>query len=142
MFKGKGPGRWDKQKKQRRSLEDRMDALGDRLDRSMEPGDPIYSEPVYRKQPPLLESDYVLVKGPVDIPFLLIVVALAVFGAIMAYSASSVYAAQYHDDSAYYVKRHLFYLLVAFAVTAVFVIKARPWFWRMLGEDASSIPQV
>ena len=136
MFKGKGSGRWDKQKKERRSLEDRMDALGDRLDRSMEPGDPIYSEPVYRKQPPLLESDYVLVKGPVDIPFLLIVVALAVFGAIMAYSASSVYAAQYHDDSAYYVKRHLFYLLVAFAVTAVFVIKARPWFWRMFGVCA------
>ncbi len=132
-------GRWhfgDGWRKGKRRLERNMDRLGDRLDRSMEPHDPIYTEPVHGKQPELPESDYTLVKGPIDTPFLLIVVTLAVFGAVMAYSASSVYAAQYHDDSAYYVKRHIVYLLVGFAVTTPFIIKARPWFWRMFGVCA------
>jgi cell division protein FtsW len=51
----------------------------------------------------------------------------------MAFSASSVYAAQYHDDPAYYVKRHIIYLVLAAAVTTPFVLKARPWFWRFFG---------
>lgn len=117
----------------KQSVSDGADRLGDRIDRAMEPNDPMYTEPVHKKAPPLLESDHVLVKGPIDTPFLLIVIALAVFGAVMAYSASSVYAAQYHGDSAYYVKRHIAYLLLAFAVTAPFVIKAKPWFWRFFG---------
>ena len=110
-----------------------LDKLGDRIDELTEKDDPIYTEKVHEKDIPLMESDFVLTKGPIDTPFLLIATALAVFGAVMAYSASSVYAAQYHGDSGYYVKRHILYLVLAYAVTAVFVIKARPWFWRMFG---------
>lgn len=117
----------------RERLDDQLDTLGQRLDHAMEPTDPLYTEPVHHRPRPLQESEYVLVKGPIDTPFLLIVLTLAVFGAVMAYSASSVYAAQYHDDSAFYVKRHIFYLVLAFAVTAFFVIRARPWFWRLFG---------
>ena len=51
----------------------------------------------------------------------------------MAFSASSVYAAQYHDDPAYYVKRHIIYLVLAAAVTVPFVLQARRRFWRFFG---------
>lgn len=113
----------------------RLDRWGRLLDRKTEPSDPIYSQPVHPRAE-RREADYVLERGPIDTPFLLIVLMLAVFGAIMAYSASSVYAEQYHDDSTYYVKRHVVYLLLAFALTTPFVIKARPWFWRMFGVAA------
>ena len=110
-----------------------LDALSDRVDKTMEKSDPIYSEPVYKKEKPADTTDLVLTRGPIDYSFLLIVVALCLFGAMMAFSASSVYAAQYHDDSAYYVKRHLIYLVLAAALTVPFVWKARPWFWRFFG---------
>ena len=110
-----------------------LDALSDRIDRATEHNDPIYSEPVYKK--PRIEdtSDLLLTRGHIDYSFLFIVIALCLFGALMAFSASSVYAAQYHDDSAYYVKRHILYLVLAAAVTVPFVWKARPWFWRFFG---------
>ena len=110
-----------------------MDALSDLIDRKTEASDPIYSEPVYRKPKEEETPDLVLTRGPIDYPFLFIVIALCLFGALMAYSASSVYAAQYHDDSAYYIKRHIIYLVIATAVTVPFVLKARPWFWRFFG---------
>ena len=114
-------------------VENGLDALGDRMDAAIEKNDPIYSEPVYKKLSPEDTSDRVLVKGPIDVYFLLIMVALCLFGAVMAYSASSVYAYQYHDDSAYYLKRHIIYLIIAAAGTIPFVIFARPWSWRALG---------
>ena len=114
-------------------VEHGLDAISDRIDSATEHNDPIYSEPVYKKPAPADTSDLILTRGPMDYTFLFIVVALCLFGALMAFSASSVYAAQYHDDSAYYVKRHLLYILLATAVTVPFVWKARPWFWRFFG---------
>ena len=114
-------------------VEQGMNYLGDRLDTAIEPMDPIYTEPVHRKPAESEPEDKVLTKGPVDYYFLFIVIALCLFGAVMAFSASSVYAAQYHDDPAYYVKRHIIYLVLATAVTVPFVLKARPWFWRFFG---------
>ena len=114
-------------------VEQGLDVLGDRLDTAIEPSDPIYTEPVHRKPVEEKPADLVLTRGPVDHYFLFIVIALCLFGAVMAFSASSVYAAQYHDDPAYYVKRHIIYLVLATAVTVPFVLKARPWFWRFFG---------
>ena len=110
-----------------------LDALSDYVDRKTEKNDPIYSEPVYRKPQIDEQEERVLTRGPIDYTFLFIVIALCLFGALMAFSASSVYAAQYHDDSAYYIKRHLLYLVLASAMTVPFVLKARPWFWRFFG---------
>lgn len=110
----------------------RLDRLGRYIDSKTEAEDPVYTQPIHPKAD-TPESEYVLMRGPIDTPFLLIVIALAVFGAIMAYSASSVYAAQYHDDSFFYVKRHVVYLILAFFSTFWFVRYARPWFWRMFG---------
>ncbi len=119
-----------------------LDVLGDRLDAAIEPQDPIYSEPVHKRSAEEAAErapEVVLTRGPIDTYFLLIVIALCLFGAVMAYSASSVYAAQYHDNSAYYVKRHILYLVLAMAVTAPFVWKARPWFWRFFGVASYGI---
>lgn len=107
------------------------DRLGDRLDERMVEHDPLFTEPIHTE--PEKSETQVLVKGGIDLPFLFIVIALAVFGAVMAYSASSVYADQYHGDSAYYVKRHIIYLIIGVVAAIPFVLKARPWFWRMFG---------
>jgi cell division protein FtsW len=110
-----------------------LDQLSDLVDRKTEHLDPIYSEPVYKKPAEETGEDLVLTRGPIDYTFLFIVIGLCLFGALMAFSASSVYAAQYHDDSAYYIKRHILYLVIASGVTAFFVWWARPWFWRFFG---------
>ena len=123
-------------------VEHGLDAISDRIDRATEHSDPIYTEPVYKKPKVEDTSDLVLTRGPIDYTFLFIVVALCLFGALMAFSASSVYAAQYHDDSAYYVKRHILYILLATAVTVPFVWKARPWFWRFFGVASYALSVV
>ena len=119
-----------------------LDTFSDFVDRKTEKNDPIYSEPVYKKEKTEPAEDLVLTQGHIDYSFLLIVIALCLFGALMAFSASSVYAAQYHDDSAYYIKRHILYLILATAVTVPFVWKARPWFWRFFGVASYALSVV
>ena len=71
--------------------------------------------------------------GGVDIPLLVIASALVVFGCVMVYSASSVYAEQYHNDKSYFIVRHLVFLLLAVGVTALAVRFATPRFWSDFG---------
>ncbi len=82
------------------------------------------------------EDTHLFVRGNIDPYFLLISVALLLFGIVMAYSASSIYAQQYYGDSTYYIKRHLIYIALAIAVTIPFLRVGRPWFWRMFGVGA------
>ena len=87
----------------------------------------LYREPIH----PEPERETVLPsKGLVDIPFLLITTALVLFGCVMIYSASSVYAEQYHDDNTYFIARHLVFLLLAVGFTAVVVKLCTPLFWK------------
>ncbi len=96
--------------------------------------DPIFTQTVHQdREDEAKDEPLVLVKGGIDLPFLLIVIALAVFGAVMAYSASSVYADQAHGDSAYYLKRHILYLLIGFAAMAVATLFVKPGMWRVVG---------
>ncbi len=69
-------------------------------------------------------------KGSIDIPFLLITSAIVLFGCVMIYSASSVFAEKHHDDNTYFITRHLFFLLMGIAFTAVAVKYCTPAFWR------------
>ena len=71
-----------------------------------------------------------LTKGSVDIPMLLITTALVLFGCVMVYSASSVYAEQYHHDSTYFIVRHLIFLALAVGFTAIVVRFCTPAFWK------------
>ena len=84
-------------------------------------GDPLRTAPAQEELP---------AKGAVDIPFLLITSILVLFGCVMVYSASSVYAEQYHDDSTYFIARHLVFLLMAVAFTLIIVRFCTPYFWK------------
>lgn len=76
------------------------------------------------------EGDF-LACGNVDTWFLLILTGIVLFGMIMSFSASSVYAEMYHDDSTYFFKRYCVFLLLAVGMTTPFVVLCRPWFWRL-----------
>lgn len=74
-----------------------------------------------------------LAKGMPDIPMILITAGLVLFGCVMIYSASSVYAEQYHDDNTYFIARHLVFLIMAVAFTAIIVKFCTPKFWEDFG---------
>ncbi len=68
-------------------------------------------------------------KGSVDVPFLLITAALVLFGCVMLYSASFVFAQKHHDTSTYFIVRHVIFLMMAVAFTFVVVRYCTPKFW-------------
>ncbi|MBP3375973.1 MAG: cell division protein FtsW [Clostridia bacterium] len=77
-----------------------------------------------------------------DVYFLIIVIAISLFGVVMSYSASFYTAELETGDSLYYVVRQIGFLLLAGMITVPFVILARPWFWRafsMLAYIASIV---
>lgn len=106
--------------------------LNDVYEKDLEKNDPIYLQPIHDSKPALVEEK-VLVKGGIDVYFLIIVIAIALFGAVMAYSASSFTGEKYMGDSLYYLKRHIGFILLAVAITTPFVIFARPSLWRVFG---------
>ena len=69
-------------------------------------------------------------KGIVDVPFLLITVALVLFGCVMIYSASYVFAQKHHNESTYFIARQLLFLLLSVAFTYLVVKFCTPLFWR------------
>ncbi len=80
-----------------------------------------------------------LEKGAPDMWFLLWAMVLVCFGAIMSYSASAVYAEQKFDSSTYFLWRYVLFAVAAVIVTAPFVVKARPWFWRVFGVASYAV---
>lgn len=59
------------------------------------------------------------VRGGLDIPFFMIVIALITLGLIMMFSASSSYSYYYFNDSLYYFKRQLVFAIVGLGVLAL-----------------------
>ncbi len=78
----------------------------------------------------------IMARGGVDIWFLLIVLALICFGAVMSFSASAVYAQNKYGDSTYFLWRYILFACIAILGTLPFVLFARPWFWRLFGVCA------
>ncbi len=72
-------------------------------------------------------------RGTPDGMYALIVLALLIFGAVMSFSASSVYGEQFYDDSTYFFKRYVIFTILSIAATLPFVLLAKPAFWRMFG---------
>lgn len=91
--------------------------------------DAIYHEKLHPDPIPEREAPR---KGIVDVPLLLITAALILFGCVMIYSASSVYAEQYHDDTTYFITRHLVFLVIGVLVAALVSSFCTPLFWRDL----------
>ena len=120
----------EKKKKRRFSIRHGVEKLNDAYERSLEKNDPIYVYPIHEVKQ---EDEKTLAKGGIDVYFLLVVLALCMFGIIMSYSVSSYTAELETGDSLYYVKRHVIYMALAAFMSAVFVIYARPWIWRIFG---------
>ena len=82
---------------------------------------------------PVGEGKRVIYRNGIDTRFLVYVIALLCFGAVMSFSASYVYAEQKYDDSSYFIVRYVIFAIAAIAITVPFVIYARPAFWKCFG---------
>ena len=82
------------------------------------------------------ENERVIYRNGVDTRFLVYVILLLCFGAVMMYSATYVSAEQKFGDSMYFIVRYLIFAIAAIAITIPFVIYARPWFWKCFGTIA------
>ncbi len=98
--------------------------------------DVIFKEPIHKEEE---EPPKPLTKGSVDMWFLLWAMILVCFGAVMSYSASAVYAEQKFDNSAYFVVRYILFAVASVVITVPFVLKARPWFWRVFGAASYAV---
>lgn len=78
----------------------------------------------------------IIYRNGVDMRFLIYVIVLLCFGAVMMYSATYYSADKKFDDSAYFIVRYVIFAIAACAITVPFVIYARPWFWKCFGTVA------
>ncbi len=73
-------------------------------------------------------------RGGIDIKFLVYTVTALIFGAVMNYSASSVYAEQMYGDSTYFLVRYILFAAASGAVTFFFVRRATASFWYFFAK--------
>lgn len=112
-------------------IKSKAEKINDAYEKSLADSDPVFDEPLHTgSEPPKTK---VLVRGGIDVYFLLIVIALSLFGLIMAFSASSYFSYRETGDSMYYFKRHVTFVLVAVFVAVPLVMFMRPKFWRPFG---------
>lgn len=71
--------------------------------------------------------------GAPDPVFLCLLLTALVFGAAVSFSASSVYAQEFYGDKLYFFRRYVAFALLSLGVTALFVWRATPEFWRGFG---------
>ena len=119
------------EKEQSNKLTDRIRGFRERWELKRIENDAVFSEKL--TPPPPVDEAAPLVRGSVDTWFLLWAMLLLCLGAVMSYSASAVYAEQRYDSSTHYLWRYLLFAVVATVVSVLFVMFARPWFWRILG---------
>ena len=67
--------------------------------------------------------------GGIDVEFLILCVALLLFGALMNFSASSVYAEQLYGDRYYFLVRYILFAVLSVAAVWLFVVYATREFW-------------
>ncbi|MGI6753682.1 MAG: FtsW/RodA/SpoVE family cell cycle protein [Eubacteriales bacterium] len=102
----------------------------------LEENDIIFREPL---TPQPAEPPAIMVRGSIDMWFMLLVLILLSFGAVMCYSASSVYAQQYYGDSTHFLWHYILFATLSIVGTLPFVLFARPWFWRLFGICAYAV---
>lgn len=81
----------------------------------------------------VVKQPAIMVRGSIDMWFMLIVLALLCFGAVMSFSASAIYAKQHYGNSTYFLWRYILFAVIATIGTIPFIMYARPWFWRLFG---------
>ena len=112
-------------------LAERVKDIGQRIKERDIERSPVFSEPL--TPAPKVDERAPLAKGSVDMWFLLWTMILVCLGAVMSYSASAVYAQREYGNSAHFLWRYILFALIASVITALFVIFARPWHWRIMG---------
>ena len=78
------------------NIKDKIKTAIDKRQEELIYNDVVFIEPITPEKP---EEPRPLVKGNVDMWFLLWAMILVCFGAVMSYSASAVYAERYYDSS-------------------------------------------
>ena len=73
-------------------------------------------------------------RGRIDVKFLIYTVIALFFGAVMNYSASSVYAEQLYGESTYFLVRYVLFAAVSGIVTFFFVRRAMASFWYFFAK--------
>ncbi len=105
--------------------------------RSVAERDAVFFEPLTPE--PVADERQPLVRGSIDMWFLIWTLLLICLGAVMSYSASAVYAEREYDSATYYLWRYILFAVLATVITAFFVMLARPWFWRVFGAGAYAV---
>lgn len=112
-------------------IKSKAEKINDLCEENFADNDPIFNEPIHAQ--PEQKKTRVLVRGGIDVYFLLIVIALAVFGSIMAFSASSFFSYRETGDSLYYFKRHVTFLIISALFVVPLVIFVKPKYLRAGG---------
>lgn len=84
----------------------------------------------------LLKSSPNDLRGKIDVRFAVYCFILLLYGVIMNYSASCVYAEQMYNDSTYFLVRYVAFAAISVALTAFFVLKATLSFWYRFAKWA------
>ena len=111
--------------KARQRLEDYLEKRKEKLNQN----DVIFSQPLNAPK----KQNVILVKGGIDGWFLACVLLLLIFGAIMSFSASSVYAENKYGDSTYFLKRYIAFAVMTIIGSIPFVIFMTPRLWKGAG---------
>lgn len=90
----------------------------------------------------IIKHPSLMVRGSIDMWFMLIVLALICFGAVMSFSASAIYAEQRYGNSTYFLWRYILFAIIATIGTIPFIMYARPWFWRLFGVCSYAVSVV
>ncbi len=117
------------EQKEHHSLTGKLMEYRQKQDMRRQENDVVFQEPLTPAPP--VDETAPLKKGSIDMWFLLWAMLLVCFGAVMSYSASAVYAEREYDSATYYLWRYILFAVVATAVTVLFVVYTRPWFWRV-----------
>ncbi|MBQ8850410.1 MAG: cell division protein FtsW [Clostridia bacterium] len=117
--------------KNNKSITEKLKNIGEKVTERRLERDSVFVEPLTPTKKP--DETAPLKKGSIDMWFLLWAMILVCFGAVMSYSASAVYAEREYGSSAYYLWRYILFAVIACVITVLFVVFARPWFWRMFG---------
>ena len=115
--------------KLKKKLREGFDAYLEKRRQRLSENDVVFSESLSPKK----REEIVLARGGIDKWFLLLVVLLLSFGAVMSFSASSVYAENRYGDSAYFFKRYILFALLSIIVSTPFVIFMTPRYWKAAG---------
>ena len=106
-------------KKRGFSLRRAAEKLNNFYEGNLEKNDPALIEPIHKEE--VKPESHLMVRGGIDIYFLIIVIAISLVGIVMAYSASAYDAEHYMHDSLYYLKRHIMFIAIGVMFTLPFV---------------------